>query len=377
MDLAAINSILETVMTKVMSAATNGSMIGSLIGEGTAFLFAVLGCMITYHLVMGALGDDLSNVVVSIFNLFLKWAIVMVLITSWGSIMGDLFSNGFNQMASKIPNAGGTAQVLDMGVNSMKALFNLGEKDGNGIPCPPDHKDCKNPVPTADKEDSGNALTRAISYIGDALSDIGWSIVAFILKCAAAIFVAFMLIAFIVISLIGVFMLGIGLTTGPILLPFLLLPGFEGIFYGWFKFMLTGGLIKVVAAIVISMVTGIFVALNDLSGSVNNSTALGVDIMALLLMVVMASVGAHIMGMVPDFTAQLLSGNGGGARSTGFGKGSGSKALKSAGGAAAGGISGLAKGLGLGGGSRPKPAPSPSPIGGNLSAAERARDLNP
>jgi hypothetical protein len=376
MDLASINSVLDQVMTAVVSAATNSAMVGALNSEGVALLAALLGCMITYHLVMAALGDDMGSVIASIFNLFLKWAIVMVLLAGWGPIVGNLFGSGFNQLAAKIPNAGGTAQVLDLGVNSMKALFNLGEKDANGVPCPPDHKDCKNPATATDKEESGNALTRAIAYMGDALSNAAWDVVAFAIKCVAAVFVAFMLVAFIVISLIGVFMLGIGLATGPILLPLLLLPGFDGIFFGWFRFMLTGGLIKIVAAVVISMVTGIFMALNNLSASVNNSTSLGVDIMALLLMVIMAAVGAHIMGMVPDFAGQLIAG-GGGAGARGFGRtgasGAGKSAVKSAGGAIAGGIGGLARGL-AGGKSGPKPA-SPQ-IGGGLSAADRARELN-
>lgn len=317
-------NILNTVLNKMTTASQ--SMQGNLIAEGQLTLLTLTGIMISYHLLLALFGNDWSSTQVALFQTILKWAIVTVMLASWNSVVVDLFSNKFNDLA-RVASGNNTnlSNVVNMGFKTISTIFNL----TGGTP-----PSTGEPAQYCDAMGYCQELSPLSPLPGESLGFGGWiekalmEFVAIIIKLIAAGFVLMMLVAFIVVAFIGVFMLGVGITIGPILAPFLVIPYFEYLFNGWVKFMITGGLLKVVAAIVIAMVGVIFAEMSVLSGHFANQTALQVDLLVAFLMCLISAIGAYIMWQVPDFTNQLING-GAGIGSTQFGKGAaGSQAKK-------------------------------------------------
>lgn len=308
------------------------SMQGNLIAEGQLTLLTLTGIMISYHLLLALLGNDWSSTQVALFQTILKWAIVTVMLASWNSVVVDLFSNKFNDLA-RVASGNNTnlSNVVNMGFKTITAIFNLDGGAKQDTSQPGQYCDALgNCVDLASVETMPGESSGASMGWGSIIEAALMKLAGFILRIIAAGFVLLMLVAFIVVAFIGVFMLGVGITIGPILAPFLVIPYFEYLFNGWVKFMITGGLLKVVAAIVIAMVGVIFTEMSALSGHFSNQTALQVDLLVAFLMCLISAIGAYIMWQVPDFTNQLING-GAGVGSTQFGKGAaGSQAKKQA-----------------------------------------------
>ncbi len=77
---------------------------------------------------------------------------------------------------------------------------------------------------------------------------------AFVASFLMGLVVAILVVAYIAFA--GVFFMGVALTAigvavGPLFIPCLLLPYLAELFHGWFRFLLTAGLYKVVAAVVL------------------------------------------------------------------------------------------------------------------------------
>lgn len=302
------------------------SMQGNLIAEGQLTLLTLTGIMISYHLLLVLVGNDWASTQVAIFQTLLKWALVTVMLASWNSVVVDLFSNKFNDLA-RVASGNNTnlSNVVNMGFKTITAIFNLngGAKTETSQPV----QSCDALGNCVDLSTEGPMAGESMG-LGSMIFGGFMVLAGLILKIIAAGFVLMMLVAFIVVAFIGVFMLGVGITIGPILAPFLVIPYFEYLFNGWVKFMITGGLLKVVAAIVIAMVGVIFTEMSALSGHFASGTALQVDLLVAFLMCLISAIGAYIMWQVPDFTNQLING-GAGIGSTQFGKGAaGSQAKK-------------------------------------------------
>jgi TrbL/VirB6 plasmid conjugal transfer protein len=308
-----LTPLVGQVMNTMTTAAT--SMSGNLISEGRQLSGVLIVIVISYHLVLSLLGDDWVDAQIAIFNSLIKWAIVTVLLAGWVNIVGDLFTKGFNSLANTAAGSSATSAsgVLDMGIDTIKGLYNLGYQDANGLPCDPTTSTCASTAPKTVDE----AKWYEVAHV---FENAVWKGIGFILKSIAAIAVSLLLIAFIAISTVGLFMLAIGLATGPILIPFLIVAPLKGLFDSWLKFMLTGGFIKIVAAITIAIVAEVFKQLARLSNTLHVPTNLGVDVLGVFIMIIFAAIATYIMWQVPTFTGQLVGG-GGGADGRGMARG--------------------------------------------------------
>jgi type IV secretory pathway VirB6-like protein len=309
-DIDTINTIMTTMNASAMSMKNN------LIGEGGDLLLVLTFCMITYHLALALLGNDWAETQVSIFQTMLKWAIVTVMLTGWNSIIVDTFANKFNQIATVATgNTTSIATTADLGFKTIKSIFTSKKSAYEEPICTPSGANDQGAVFCV--EDPNTSPINSDVGAAGAIERMIAGLYGFLFKLVAAIFVMLMMVAFLAVSYIGLFMLGVGATVGPILIPFLVLPAMSYLFDGWMKFMITGGLIKVIAAIVIAMIGVIFAELSSLAVDLNDLSASGVGFLTGAVMCMIAAVGSNVMWQVPEFASQLISG-GGGAKAQGL-----------------------------------------------------------
>lgn len=296
-----VDGVLGRV-SSAMTSAVNG-LSGNLIDQGNKAVLALLMCMVMYHLIMTFVGEDWGTTQVNLMQLLIKWAIVTFLLSNWGAV-GSFFTDGFKEMASAA--AGGDKKnAVDMGIEVLKKLFGVGLQDSNGNPCPflgcnpPSNKD----IALWDK------AQQAVAALGFSFTNGLLMVIGFITKIIAAVSVIFMIASAGIVSLYGHFMVAVGLVVGPIMIPFFLVPSLSFLFQSWLKFMISGGMVYIVSSITIVFVGAAFEELNKISGVALNGTDLGVDIMALLMIALIAGMGSYLVMQAPEFAKSLMGGS--------------------------------------------------------------------
>jgi len=113
----------------------------------------------------------------------------------------------------------------------------------------------------------------------------------------------------------------IGLTLGPIMIPFYLMPVLSFLFDGWMRFMITAGFYKLVATVMLALTYNLVKELEVTSKALNAAGAgagaiwIG-DLASLSLAIVIAFIAFLLMWQVPSIASSLVSGNGAGGDMT-------------------------------------------------------------
>ncbi len=94
-------------------------------------------------------------------------------------------------------------------------------------------------------------LRGGLTGIGPDLVMLLDAFVASFLMGLVVLILAVAYLAFAGVFFMGVALTAVGVAVGPLLIPCLILPYLSGLFHGWFRFLLTAGLYKVVAAVVL------------------------------------------------------------------------------------------------------------------------------
>lgn len=128
-------------------------------------------------------------------------------------------------------------------------------------------------------------------------------------------------IAFAGVFLMGVALTAIGVAVGPLMVPFLILPYLSELFHGWFRFLLTAGLYKVVAAVVLILASVLLassiaevnaLALALAKGTVHHSSLLSsaeIFVYVFYLLIV-ATFVLLLLRQIPSIVSHLMSGRG-------------------------------------------------------------------
>ncbi|MBU1666539.1 MAG: type IV secretion system protein [Gammaproteobacteria bacterium] len=308
---------------KVLSRAMNGiqaagvRMAGSLWEEGITLFWLVwilmLGWTIykNYHQSEDLVGALALFGAVSTFIL-----LVMMLymppragVGTWGGspvYMAQIFTGGFEDYARKIAGNSGIPEMTGAGwsnllgvavkmfQNSVLQLMHYAE----GAHLLPDSPKWWDYVP---------ALFREVLRIPH-----------IILGLIAAIFVEVAMVIYIFVVLMADVLVVVGLTLGPIMIPFYLMPVLSFLFDGWLRFMITAGFFKLVATVMLGLTYNLVKELTITSKSLadtSNQLTAGVwvgDLMSLLLAVVISILTLLLMWQVPSIAAALTQGNAGG-----------------------------------------------------------------
>jgi hypothetical protein len=320
-----INDIIRRIENTIVNAGTGSEsavgpipgMTNALIEPASAILAALLMVMLVYHLTLTWLGEDWALTQVNLFQLLLKWGIIVFLLANWTDI-GMQFRSAFSDLASRIGGYSGYSgtSIIDLGIESIKNLFSIGktEYDSN-TPCSV-FIGCKpRPLTGADSSVSPSILGGWWSILAGAANagmiafNAAISLVSFMAKMFAALAVVAMIFATAAVSILGSLMIMVGLTVGPILAPFLLLPPLSYLFNGWIKFMFSAGIVTLVSSVIIILVGRIFVELNKLSSVVTDGTELGINLLAIFMMTAIGALGTYLSLKAPEIAMAMVSGN--------------------------------------------------------------------
>ncbi len=316
---------------KVLSRAMNGiqaagvRMAGSLWTEGITLFWLVWILMFgwtiykNYHQSEDLVGSLAVFGAVSAFI----WIVLMLYmppragVGTWGGspvYMAQIFTSGFEDYARKIagnsgispPGAGGdwnSMQAVGAKLfwNSMSELGRFAS-GAHLMPAKPDWMD----------------------YI-IAMARMSFRIPHLFLALVAQIVVGLAMVVYLFVILMADVLVAIGLTLGPIMIPFYLMPVLSFLFDGWLRFMITAGFFKLVATIMLALTYNLVKELEGVSIAINQSAS-GVsvaavaasvdtwtgDLASLSLALVIAVISMLMMWQVPSIAAALTQGSAGG-----------------------------------------------------------------
>lgn len=294
---------LDTVFQAI--STLGGTMAGALLDEGWSLLYACLGIMIVYHLCMLMFGGTMVDFFGDMFPLFVKFAVVTVLLLSWldgpfGFSVKGFFVADMNVIARKI-NAIGTDPTSI--VNTMfQMLVDLNSNNRPGEVCTSDA--CRS---------SGGWFGGSIAAVAEAVLSIGAKIFIYLLQFLASLLVIGLVAAYVFVICIGQIMVYIGLAIGGATVAFLVFPPLSFLFDGWLKFMIIASLMKVVGACVAAFVAAVITGAKASAALVTVSSGhwAGADQMALITVCIAAAIRILIMWQVPSIASAIVSGGAG------------------------------------------------------------------
>lgn len=304
MNSHSLDSMIDNMLAALLSRA------GSLVEEGNELTWKLFGIVIAWQLLQIILSDSFAEGMAAIMNAAIKTAFVLFLLGSWnGGFVSGFFTNTMNQIAKTV--AGNDASAAAGARNIVKIMHTLNNQGDTAIDCSKNEDSTKCPT-------GGNWWERFWNAIPSPVMEM----VAMLLKFVTLVLLGIMLAVYVLIINIGAILTGIGLTFGPILVPWLLLEAGAFLFDGWLKFMIAAGLMKAVGALMMVMTNSALLSASALaSEAIASSSNAGVtDWMAMIFISVMTAIGAFMMWQVPSIADGLIRGTSG-ARVSGFGSG--------------------------------------------------------
>lgn len=333
--------------TAVQAMSSSSS---ALIPDGTNLAATLLVMALGITVLMWALSGDAVTAVVDSFSTIARYSIVVFMITGWMGTVGGFFQGNANDLAQKISGTigsggttlGTTVNTILVGAGALLASNSAANE------CPTTTTDT-NSVSAGTQDPLGvgggtsstqtqfttcNRKTSAGNQQpswADMLVNFPMVLITWLLRLVAMLFMALLLAAYITVVFMGDIMFGLGMTLGPVLVPWLIWKRTEWIFDGWLKFMISGMLTKVVAAFMVTANTGVILAVKNTAANVGVSSPdemLAVDETVALLLCVSCAIGAFLMWQVPQLASALISG--GSFSAAGFGKGTATRGMREA-----------------------------------------------
>ena len=321
LDLGATFSTMYSGIVSTLSSRT-----GVLIGDGQDIAGVLLLITVGWAIVLWILSGDGAQALVDSFGSVTRYFIVTILLTGWLGTVGGFLQSNVNDISKRVSGTNSISESVNLMVKAAEKLFARAPET------------CTN-IETGDASGSGTTYAEVLCSTKDTRgADVGFTdwlimlpavVFTLLLKIAAAVFMVLMLAAYITVVFMAEVLFGISLTLGPILVPWLIWRRTEWLFDGWLRFSLAACFTKIVAALMVAVVTSVIVGAKTLSESIkvsNGMELIAVDEMAAFLMCVVAAVGAFMMWQVPGIAQGLLSGSGGGSAS-GFGRGTIGRAM--------------------------------------------------
>jgi type IV secretory pathway VirB6-like protein len=312
--------VFVNLFNSLITAST--AQAGALVADGTDLTWKIVGIMIAWYLLQAILSENMAETFASIMNLMFKAAFILYLLGSWNNgYVSDFFTATMDSYAQTA--SGGSANA-SAGVQGIVGTINaiMGPTTTNPI--------CTSlPGGSTSCLDTNGGIGTFLKMIGGGLpGGLAMWVLSVIVKFLACGLLVLLAAVYMLIVNMGAILVGVGLTLGAILVPFMLLPPAEFLFDGWLRFMITAGLMKVVGAVLMTIVNTAIVAasgfvnttLGNMSGTAGVASATTIDTFALLVVCVITCIGIFLMWQVPGIAGGLVSGKGG-AHATNFGKG--------------------------------------------------------
>lgn len=302
------------------------SLYGVLLDEGRDLLWLLAFIMTGWYLVNLLLADGFPDFFANCFNLAIKGAIVLFMLTSWTGTVRDVFVNNLEQVAQKV--AGGDTDPAAMVTSILSGMQMVwsGTRGDSAQTCTEvkDYAPDGTALGTSHQVcTAGAGANEPSASVWDVLKSLPVILLTFLAKGLAILSLLLMGCVFMVVAQMASFLLAVAFCLGPILIPWYLLPPTEFLLDSWLRFTITAGLYKVVAWVFVT----IFVrgAVPSINGLVAQASAAGAtahfetNYLAMLALTFIGIVGAFMLWQVPTIAGALAGGGGGSAK--GFGRG--------------------------------------------------------
>lgn len=336
LDLGATFSTMYDGIVSTLSSRT-----GVLIGDGQDLASVLLFVVVSWSIVMWVLSGDGAQALVDSFGSLTKYFIVTILLSGWLGTVGGYLQSNVNDIAKRVAGTNSISQSVNLMVKSAEKLFARAPETCSEIT-------------TGDASGSGTTYNEVLCSTKETRgADVGFTdwlvmlpsvLFTLLLKMLAVVFMALMIAAYITVMFMAEILFGVALTLGPILVPWLIWQRTEWLFDGWLRFSLIASFTKIVAALMVAIVSSVIIGAKTLSEAIkvtNGMELIAVDEMAAFLMCVVSAIGAFLMWQTQGIAQGLLSGSGG-ATAQKFGTMSAGRAIK---GAPSGAIGGMSKQL--------------------------------
>jgi hypothetical protein len=307
-----LGSVIGNVYTGIVETLT--SRAGVLISDGQDLAAVLLLVTLSWAVVIWLISGDGAQALADTFSSVTRFAVVSLMLTGWLAVVGAFLQRNTNDISQKLAGTSSIPQSVDLIANAAMRLLENGRKNDSPGASAPSWKDILITLPQV--------------------------LLTMLLKLLTLGFMTLMLAAYLTVIFMAEVLFGIGMSLGPILVPWLIWQRMEWLFDGWLKFILAACFTKIIAALMVATVSSVIVGAKLLSENIkveNGVDLIGVDELAAFLMCVVAAIGTFMMWQVPGIAQGLLSGSLG-ATPKSFGRNAASQAIT-------GGVKGATKAL--------------------------------
>ncbi|WP_310643202.1 type IV secretion system protein [Limnohabitans sp.] len=323
-----LGDVVSCMYNSVTGALSSKSTV--LVDEGLDLAVMLLLITVSWAILMWMLSSDGLTALQESTKTFVRYSVVALMLSSWAAFTTGFFQTNFNQIAQKVAGTADVSTSANLMFQAAAQLFK-GEQEPKCTQTAPVQVEA-GVEPGYQQIDLCGA--KGAPSITDMLLYFPKIMAALSFKIAALFFLALAFVAYVVAIFMAQVSFSIGVTLGPILVPWLIWERTEFLFDGWLKFMIAAGLTKIVAALMVATTAGMFVVLRGMADMIDSASGYStVDLVAAWMMAIVSLICAYMMWQVQGIAQALVSG-GSGASSKDFGKGAGRQAAGKAGSAA-------------------------------------------
>ena len=247
----------EALLTTTLSALhTAGvALAGTLIPLGEQLTGVFFAVMFAWAVIEGTMAGNLEQMFKKLFNQMMIAGIVFEILQGWTDSSGiNIFgfvTTGLNQLITPFyPAGGGTPSDTVVGVywKAIQSIYGI----LNGV---------LNDLSVHNPIGGFGSWIKALFGVGKGMSPLTLLVIA-----ALVIIVVLVCVSILVISLLysllytnlGDFIIYLGMAVGPVFVATLIFPPASHYFNKWLEFVISGGIYKLVAVAMISLLAGVF-----------------------------------------------------------------------------------------------------------------------
>ncbi|AEV26925.1 integral membrane protein (PIN domain superfamily) [Azospira oryzae PS] len=223
------------------------------------------------------------------------------------NLMVDPFDGIVNGMFDKFGGGGGKEKLFNVIAQSWAKMWEASDK----------REELRNKYATD---------LNPLSYIKFWLQSMGDKIITFLFACVVALLALLLMVIYVFVIYLGDILAFLGMFVGPLMLPSMLFPPFSYLSDSWFKFMISAGFFKIIAAwtalVTMKTVEQIQVVANKMyekmlasAGTVetiqNGYVMGGGLVVSMIMTVVYMAFAIFLMVQVWKLTDALMQGRGG------------------------------------------------------------------
>ena len=318
---------------------------GLLIGDGQDLASTLLLITASWIIVIWLLSGDGVTALMDSLGVMLRFSIVSIMLLSWLSMVGGFFQGTATDIGGRLATVsiGGASSTPGGRVADTLNTIMIGAGRLLSSERTAPRTECKQPVATPGPEAPwipGETAEDCVLAAGQN-AELSWAdllkyfpaiMFTWLLRLVALFFMGMMATAYLAVVFLAEIMFGVGITLGPILIPWLIWQRTEFLFDGWLRFMIVGTLTKIIAGFMTSLMTGIIIAVKRVSEQIevrDAASLVAVDEFTAFLLCIVAALGSFFMWQVPGLAQGLMSGSSGIAMK-GLSKGSTGQALSKA-----------------------------------------------